>query len=87
MIDTIFQLCFHFLVALADLTGLSYEAVNVLLFCVLGPLVFVGLVYRWYQLETRHGVFQDRPMPSARRLASIGAWFGGALLLLVALAM
>jgi hypothetical protein len=44
--DTIFRLCFHFLHALADITGLSYEAVNVIIFVFIGPAVFLTLAYR-----------------------------------------
>jgi hypothetical protein len=85
--DTIFRLCFHFLHALADITGLSYEAVNVIIFVFIGPAVFLTLAYRWYQLERRHGVLQGGRAPSAGRLASIGMWFVGAVLLIVALGM
>jgi hypothetical protein len=44
MIHTIFQLCVALLVWLADLLGISYEAVNVWIFCVLWPLFTVFLI-------------------------------------------
>jgi hypothetical protein len=42
MIDRIFALCVDLLVWLANKLGLSYQQVNVWLFCVIVAVVFVG---------------------------------------------
>lgn len=49
--DTIFDACVRILVGLANLTGLSYEAVNVLIFVILLPVGLIGLVARTVWLE------------------------------------
>ena len=49
--DTIFNACVRILVGLGNLTGLSYEAVNVIIFVILLPLGLMGLVARTVWLE------------------------------------
>ena len=44
MMDTIFQLCVAFLLWLAALTGTSYEEINVIIFCMIWPLLTLGLI-------------------------------------------
>jgi len=44
MIHEIFQLCVDALVIVAKMFDTTYEAVNVWLFCVIAPLVIVGMV-------------------------------------------
>lgn len=44
MIDIIFDVAVRLLLLLADLLGMSYEAVNVWLFVILWPLFTLGLV-------------------------------------------
>jgi hypothetical protein len=53
MIDSVFRLCVDILVWLAGIFGVSYEAVNVAIFCVLWPLLtlFMALVI-WCQRTT-----------------------------------
>lgn len=49
MIDTIFDLCVQLLLWLADLLGITYEAVNVWIFVIIWPvltLVLVWIVFR-----------------------------------------
>lgn len=41
--ETIFNLCVYFLSRLADLFGTSYEVINVWIFCIIGPVIFLGL--------------------------------------------
>lgn len=41
MMNEIFDLCVHLLLYLAEITGLSYEEINVIIFCFIGPVVFV----------------------------------------------
>ena len=44
MTDAIFNLCVVLLVWLGRQLGMTYEAVNVWLFCVLWPLLTLGLI-------------------------------------------
>lgn len=44
MIDRIFGLCVEFLVWLGSLLGMSYNAVNVWIFCVIWPVLTLFLV-------------------------------------------
>lgn len=48
MIDKIFDLCVKLLVKIAEVTGTTYKTVNVIIFCVLGPLAFVLLFIMYY---------------------------------------
>ena len=43
MIDQVFKMCVRWLETLANMLGISYEAVNVWIFCVLWPIVTVIL--------------------------------------------
>jgi hypothetical protein len=48
-IDRIFSLCVKSLLITADMVGTSYNAVNVWLFCVIGPLIFILMTgYIWH---------------------------------------
>jgi len=42
--QSIFDACVYALLAIADKLGISYEAVNVALFCILWPLLTLGLM-------------------------------------------
>lgn len=42
--DQVFQWCVQFLVWLASVTGATYKEINVILFCVIWPLLTVGLI-------------------------------------------
>jgi hypothetical protein len=44
VIDFIFDACVNLLLLIGYLTGLSYNAVNVLIFCVIWPLLTIGLL-------------------------------------------
>ena len=44
MIDNIFQWCVDFLVWLAGVTGTTYKEINVIIFCVIWPLLTIALV-------------------------------------------
>jgi hypothetical protein len=39
MIDNIFQWCVDFLIWLAGVTGTTYKEINVVIFCVIWPLL------------------------------------------------
>jgi hypothetical protein len=51
MMDTIFQWCVDVLNILAMLTGTTYREINVIVFCIVGPLMAVALV--WYIVHLR----------------------------------
>lgn len=44
IIDFVFDACVNFLLLLGALTGLSYNAVNVIVFCVMWPLLTIALL-------------------------------------------
>jgi len=44
LINKIFKLCVIFLQKIAELTGTTYEFINVILFCLIIPLAFVFLL-------------------------------------------
>lgn len=51
--QSIFDLCVRILVGIAELTGFTYEQVNVILFVVLLPLAFIAITARTVWLERR----------------------------------
>ena len=42
--DTIFQVCMEFLYWLSPFFGLTYREINVWIFCIIEPLVFIVMV-------------------------------------------
>ena len=44
MVDSIFQGCVDLLLWLAAMTGTTYKEINVIIFCVIWPLLTLGLV-------------------------------------------
>ena len=46
-VDTIFKICVYILVDLADLIGISYEAINIWIFIVIQPLLIVMFFVLW----------------------------------------
>jgi hypothetical protein len=55
MADTVFQWCVDFLVWLAAATGTTYKEINVIIFCVIWPILTLGLVglclVQWAQIR------------------------------------
>ncbi len=49
-IDTIFRICVYVLVDLADLIGISYEAINIWIFVIIQPLLII-IFFRLYRLK------------------------------------
>lgn len=50
LFDYIFDICVDILVWMGHHTGMSYKAINVLVFCILGPVIFlVLLIIMWRQ--------------------------------------
>jgi hypothetical protein len=43
-VDAVFDLCVRFLVWLAGITGTTYKQINVIVFCVLWPILTLGLI-------------------------------------------
>ena len=67
--DTIFNACVRILVGLGNLTGLSYETVNVIIFVILLPLGLIGLVARTVWLERQlsaHGEARQLTLPAVQ---------------------
>lgn len=52
MSENIFNLCVMMLLDTAELTGMTYKEINVLIFCILWPAVTVVLC--WSNLRLRH---------------------------------
>ena len=46
-IDTVFRICVYILVDLADLIGISYEALNIWVFVIIQPLLIILLFILW----------------------------------------
>lgn len=46
-IDTVFRICVYILVDLADLIGISYEALNIWVFVIMQPLLIILLFILW----------------------------------------
>lgn len=44
--NTIFDACVDLLLFIANITGLSYEEVNVIIFCIIWPLLTIYLFYK-----------------------------------------
>lgn len=42
--EKIFQLCVNLMIELGRLTGTTYREINVIVFCIIGPVVFMTLL-------------------------------------------
>lgn len=65
MIDALFEWCVSVLLLIAGLTGWSYEAVNVVIFCVIWPVFTLYLMCRLIvlkrqKLQWQHLVYEIR---------------------------
>ena len=47
ILDFIFKVCVIFLVDLAEVLGISYEAINIIIFVILQPLLIILLFILW----------------------------------------
>ena len=47
ILDFIFKVCVIFLVDLAEILGISYEAINIIIFVILQPLLIIILFILW----------------------------------------
>lgn len=53
MMDFIFRLCVNALLELAELTGTTYNEINVIIFCFLMPAVFIWLLVVIYRQRVK----------------------------------
>lgn len=49
--ETIFNLCVEALMWAAALIGCTYKEINVVIFCIIEPIVFLFLIVRNYRLN------------------------------------
>lgn len=53
-IDTLFRICVYILVDLADLIGISYEAINIWIFVIIQPLLIIVFFVLWIKEKNRN---------------------------------
>jgi len=44
MYDKIFDQCVQWMISLGKLTGTTYKKINMIVFCIIGPLVFLNVL-------------------------------------------
>jgi hypothetical protein len=63
MVDNVFQWCVDHLMWLAAATGTTYKQINVIIFCIIWPLLTVGLaalcLTQWAQIRKLRSTLQD----------------------------
>lgn len=52
-VQLIFDNCVKLLRWIADVVGCTYEQVNVITFCFLGPIIFLALLLDWCRLRRK----------------------------------
>lgn len=54
-IDSVYAWCVKVLMAGAEFIGITYKEINIFIFCVIGPIVFVlmavTIVYQWLKIK------------------------------------
>ena len=55
-IDTIFRICVYILVDLADLIGISYEAINIWIFVIIQPLLIIIFFVLWRKEKKKNNI-------------------------------
>ena len=53
-IDTIFRICVYILVDLADIIGISYEAINIWIFVIIQPLLIIIFFILWRKEKNKN---------------------------------
>ena len=62
ILDFIFKVCVIFLVDLAEILGISYEAINIIIFVILQPLLIIILFILWRKEKRKNNPFiNSRP--------------------------
>lgn len=59
----VFDRCVDVLYILARLTGTTYKEINVIIFCIIEPLIFIFLIFIIFRLHKRN-----------KKLVSIAQW-------------
>ena len=59
MINDFFNWCVLVLEIMADLTGMSYELINILIFVILQPLLIVIFFYLWRRETKKYREISD----------------------------
>ena len=59
MINDFFNWCVLVLEIMADLTGMSYELINILIFVILQPLLIVIFFYLWRRQTKKYREISD----------------------------
>ena len=59
MINDFFNWCVFVLEIMADLTGMSYELINILIFVILQPLLIVIFFYLWRRETKKYREISD----------------------------
>ncbi len=67
MWDTVFAICVNIMSYLGDLTGLTYNEINVVVFCILWPLHTLYLFILSYKARKAHYLLQ-KPNSSPKLL-------------------
>jgi hypothetical protein len=44
--NNIFDKCVQLLLWLAGITGMTYKEINVVIFCIIEPIIFIYLIYK-----------------------------------------
>lgn len=52
MSENVFNLCVTMLFEMAEWTGMTYKQINVLIFCIIWPIVTIGLC--WSNMRLRY---------------------------------
>ena len=53
-VDAIFKICVYILVDLADLIGISYEAINIWIFVIIQPLLIIIFFVLWRKEKNKN---------------------------------
>lgn len=67
MWDNVFNMCVDIMLFLGDITGLSYNEINVLVFCIIWPLYTIYLLILSYKARRALYLFQN-PNSNPKRL-------------------
>ena len=59
MINDLFNWCVLVLEIMADLTGMSYELINILIFVILQPLLILFFFYLWRRERRKYREISD----------------------------
>ena len=59
MINDLFNWCVLVLEIMADLTGMSYELINILIFVILQPLLIMVFFYLWRRETKKYREISD----------------------------